>query len=181
MEMQPWLPTPPQQAALEANGPDPHGLPGIAIILNAIPLFDIVQFINTPAVRALGQSSVGAVGNAHGLAKLYAAAISEVDGKAPLLGLETLAEFSRLHTRGLDLVSGLKDHFALGFEAKHGQYPFLGEDAFGHSGWAGSEAFADPKSGLTYGYTRRRFPAFFAAPENARLAAAARRAAEALR
>jgi hypothetical protein len=36
-------------------------------------------------------------------------------------------------------------------------YPFLGQGAFGHSGAAGSQALADPRSGLAYGYNRRRF------------------------
>jgi hypothetical protein len=50
--------------------------------------------------------------------------------------------------------------------------------SFGHSGAAGAQAFADPGSGIAYGYVRRRF-AFpgGAAPENERLAAAVVRAA----
>ncbi|WP_433732972.1 hypothetical protein ACQP0C_11825 [Nocardia sp. CA-129566] len=37
--------------------------------------------------------------------------------------------------------------------------------------------FADPRSGLAYGYTRRRAAFGFSAPENDRLAAAVHRAA----
>jgi hypothetical protein len=72
-----------------------------------------------------------------------------------------------------------QDHFGLGFEAQGVRYPFLGTDAFGHSGAAGSQAFADPHSGIAYGYTRRRFafPPGGGAPENHRLAAAVLRAA----
>ena len=46
----------------------------------------------------------------------------------------------------------------------------LGPDAFGHCGVAASLGLADPRSGLAYGYVRRRF-AFpgGTAPENARL------------
>ena len=49
------------------------------------------------------------------------------------------------------------------------------------NGAGGSQAFADPWSGLAYGYTRRRF-AFpgGAAPENDRLARAVHMAALAL-
>ncbi|MEU6430286.1 hypothetical protein ABZ860_30710 [Microbispora sp. NPDC046973] len=36
------------------------------------------------------------------------------------------------------------------------RYPSLGADAFGHSGAVGAQAFADPPSGVSYSYTRRR-------------------------
>ena len=64
--------------------------------------------------------------------------------------------------------------FGLGFEVQGIRYPFLGPDAFGHSGAAGAQAFADPRSGVTYGYVRRRFPypPEGGALENHRLAAA---------
>jgi hypothetical protein len=65
---------------------------------------------------------------------VYAAAISKVDGRAPLLEPETLAEFTKLHPTGMDLVTGEHDHFPLGFEAGGVRYPFLGADAFGHCG-----------------------------------------------
>lgn len=81
---------------------------------------------------------------------------------------------------GVGTARGLEpDHFTLGFETEGVRYPALGATAFGHSGAAGSEAFADPRTGLTYGYTRRRF-AFpgGAAPENQRLVAAVARAAD---
>jgi len=69
--------------------------------------------------------------------------------------------------------------FGLGFQAT-GEvwYLFLGAGAFGHAGAGGSQAFADPRSGLAYGYTRRRiaFPGG-AAPENERLVKAVHSAA----
>jgi CubicO group peptidase (beta-lactamase class C family) len=85
-----------------------------------------------------------------------------------------------LRTPGTDLVTGQEDHFGLGFEYLAGQYPFLGEHSFGHSGATGSFAFADPASGVAYAYTRRRF-AFPSgqgeSPENRHLAEAVVRAA----
>ena len=168
-----------EQAALRASWPSPHGFMGIAYNLNAVPPTDPVAFPNSRAVRAGGQASAGGVGSARGLAALYAAATSEVGGRAPLLVPETLAEFSMLHTAGTDLVRGDGTAYALGFEAKGVQYPFLGATAFGHGGTAGCEAFADPRSGVTYGYTRRRCTPGWGAPENERLAAAVLRAATA--
>ncbi|MCZ0989423.1 serine hydrolase [Streptomyces diastatochromogenes] len=136
-----------------------------------------------PAERARrprqGPASVGGVSSARGLAGMYAAMISEVDGKAPLLKEDTVAEFGRLHSVGYDLVARTHKSYGLGFQATADTWhPFLGAGTIGHSGAAGSQAFADPRSGLAYGYTRRRF-AFpgGAAPENERLVLATHRAA----
>ncbi|MEV4257667.1 serine hydrolase domain-containing protein [Spirillospora sp. NPDC049652] len=135
----------------------PDSLMGIAFNLNASPPTDLVGFANTRAVRAAGPASSGSVGNARGLAAMYAAAIGEVDGRPPLLDAATLAEFTRPHTSGVDVVTGEHDHFLLGFEAMGVRYPVLGADAFGHSGAVGAQSFADPGSGVAYSYTRRRF------------------------
>jgi Beta-lactamase len=116
-----------------------------------------VTFANTRTVRAKGQASAGSVGNARGLAGMYAATISQVHGRAPLLSPEILAEFTKPHSPGTDLVTGEEDHFLLGFEAQGVRYRFLGPDAFGHSGAVGAQSFADPRSGIAYSYTRRRF------------------------
>jgi len=150
--------------------PDPHSLTGIAF---NVPT-DLVRFANTRAVRALGQSSAGSVGNARGLARMYAATMSGIGGRPPLLAPETLAEFTKPHSRGVDLVTGERDHFLLGFEAQAIRYPRLGATAFGHSGAVGAQAFADPRSGIAYSYTRRRFVAGggAGAPENGDLIAA---------
>ena len=45
-----------------------------------------------------------------------------------------------------------------------------GQGTFGHSGAGGQQAFADPRNGIAYAYSRRRFPfPAAAAPENDRL------------
>ncbi|GAA3159576.1 serine hydrolase domain-containing protein [Planomonospora alba] len=161
------------------GAPAPDSLTGIAFNLNATPPTDLVEFANTRAVRALGPTSSGSVGNARGLAALYAAAVSGIDGRPPLLAPATLAEFTKPHATGTDLVTGEPDHFLLGFEAQGVRYPPLGADAFGHSGAVGAQSFADPGSGVAYGYTRNRFAAGGGggAEENHRLIAAVLRAA----
>ncbi|WP_327672246.1 MULTISPECIES: serine hydrolase domain-containing protein [unclassified Streptomyces] len=175
----PMAPTPEQQALLAANRPSAGGLLPVAFNRAADPSFDIVDYANSRTVRALGPASGGGVGAARGLARLYAAALSGVDGAPALLKPETIAEFTERRWTGTDAVTGEPDHFTLGFETEGVRYPALGATAFGHAGAAGSEAFADPRTGLAYGYTRRRFgfpggPA----PENQRLVAAVARAAE---
>ncbi|MES4887613.1 serine hydrolase domain-containing protein [Streptomyces sp. NPDC096012] len=177
--VRPMLPTPAQQALLDELPTGPHTLAAIAFNRHGAEPTDLEGLANERLIRARGPASVGGVASARGLAGMYAAAISEVDGKAPLLKEDTVAEFGQIHSVGHDLVGRAHKSFGLGFQATADTWhPFLGAGAFGHSGVNGVQAFADPRSGLAYGYTRRRF-AFpgGAAPENNRLAAALHRAA----
>ncbi|MGW2228461.1 serine hydrolase domain-containing protein [Streptomyces formicae] len=176
----PMLPTPEEAERLAADVAPPGSVRDIAFNQHATPPTDLVAFGNAPKVVALGPTSSGGVGTARGVAGMYAAAISEVAGRPPFLKPETIAEFARVHYRGTDLVTGNDDVFGLGFEELSARYPFLGPDAFGHSGATGSLGFADPDSGVAYAYTRRRFgfpSGFGAGPENHRLAEAVVRAA----
>ncbi len=177
----PWRAAPEVAAAFAANSPNPYGIAGISYNLNAqgFTPADAMALPNHARLRRLGQASAGAVGNARGLAAMYAAATGGLDGRPPLLSLDTIAIVSEIHSGGIDLVRGERAPYALGFEAKGLIHPFLGVHAFGHTGSAGSDGFADPHSGLSYGYTRRRAAFAFNAPENARLAAALHRAAAA--
>ncbi|MEV4556185.1 serine hydrolase domain-containing protein [Kitasatospora sp. NPDC049285] len=166
-------------AAGPETGADPEppvpkdSLLAVAFNTHADEPTDLVAYANHRPLRALGPASAGGVANARAVAGLYAAAATGLDGREPLLTAATVAEFSRLHTPGVDLLFGQSDMFGLGFERMRTSYPFLGDTAFGHSGAAGSQAFADPVTGVAYGYVRRRFWAGGgAAPENARLAAA---------
>ncbi|NEW40215.1 beta-lactamase family protein [Nocardia cyriacigeorgica] len=174
----PWHAIPEREAAFAANSPNPNGMAGISYNLNArgFTAADVMALPNDRQLRRLGQASAGGVGSAHGLARMYAAAVSGVDGRPPLLSLGTIEVISEIHSSGTDLVRG-QAPYSLGFEAKGLLYQFLGVHAFGHAGSAGSDGFVDPHSALTYGYTRRRAAFAFNAPENARLAAAVHRAA----
>ncbi|MEU4690583.1 serine hydrolase domain-containing protein [Actinoplanes sp. NPDC023714] len=135
--------------------PDPASL--MAVSFNTTR-FDLLDYGNTRAVRALGASSGGGVGNARGVAGLYAAALRLLDG-------DTVATFARPYSLGSDLVTGEIDHFGLGFENLPVTYPFLGPRTIGHGGAAGSLGWADPDAEVAYGYVRRRFA--YPGPENA--------------
>jgi CubicO group peptidase (beta-lactamase class C family) len=175
----PWRASAEMEAAFAANSPAPHGIAGISYNLNArgFTAAHVMALPNNTTLRRLGQGSAGGVGSANGVAAMYAAAITGLDDREPLLSLETIATISAIHSSGADLVRGAQAPYALGFEAKSLLYPFLGAHAFGHTGSAGSDGFADPHSGLAYGYTRRRAAFAFNAGENTRLAAALHRAA----
>lgn len=178
----PMTPTPAQQAELDAEPSGPHTLASIAFNSQVPEPGELTDFPNARVVRASGQSSAGGVASARGLAGMYAAAISTVDGRPPLLKPDTIAEVGQIHSIGHDLVTRAFRAFGLGFQATaENLYPFLGAGTFGHSGAGGSQAFADPRSGLAYGYTRRRmaFPGG-AAPENEGLVRAVHTAALAL-
>lgn len=176
---QPMMPNPAQQAEAELRRSGPHTLPSIAHNQHAPTPTDLESLPNDRAVRASGPASVGGVASARGLAGMYAAMISEVDEKAPLLKGDTLAEFGQPHSTGQDLVCRSHVVFGLGFECTaETWHPFLGAGTVGHCGASGAQAFADPRAGLAYGYTRRRFAyPGGAAPENDRLAAAVHEAA----
>lgn len=84
LAVRPMNPTPEQQAELGAHPFDPKGLQAVAF---NVPT-DLVAWINTPSVRALGPASVGGVGSARALAGMYAATLSEfaVEARSPHAG-----------------------------------------------------------------------------------------------
>jgi CubicO group peptidase (beta-lactamase class C family) len=167
-------------ATVSSPPPGAETLAGIALNLHADPPTDLVAFANSRTVRRLGQASIGGVANARGIARLYAAALSGVDGFAPLLHPRTITDFATAGGPARDLLTGVTgNRFGLGFEALTTLRPFLGPAAFGHFGAAGSLGFADPRSGVAYGYTRDRFAPPGGAVENDQLAAAAVQAVDA--
>ncbi|WP_129309349.1 serine hydrolase domain-containing protein [Streptomyces sp. L2] len=170
--VRPMRPTPVQRAALDALPSGPHTLTSIALNGHTADPTDLANLPNEPLIRAKGPASFGAVASARGLAGMYAAMISEVDGQAPLLKQDTVAEFGQPHSVGYDLVARAHRSYGLGFQATSDTwYPFLGAGTIGHSGASGSQSFADPHTGLTYAYTRRTCAhPLGPAPENARLA-----------
>jgi CubicO group peptidase (beta-lactamase class C family) len=177
--VQPMEPTPEQQAELDAVPTGPHTLASIAFNTHVPMPGELADYPNSRAVRANGPASAGGVASARGLAGMYAAAVSGLGGRPPLLKPDTVAEVGQIHSTGQDLVSRTYKSFGLGFQAVSDPwYPLVGAGSFGHAGASGSQAFADPRSGLAYGYTRRRF-AFpgGAAPENVRLVRAVHTAA----
>ncbi|MEU6989331.1 serine hydrolase domain-containing protein [Streptomyces sp. NPDC046465] len=168
----PMDPTPEQQVLLATTETGPQSLTAVAFNRHGTEPTDLEALPNSRPVRAKGPASVGGVASARGLAGMYAAAVTGIEGRESLLTPETVAEFGQVQSVGYDLVSRAHKVFAVGFQAtSDALFPFLGAGSIGHSGAGGSQAFADPSSGLAYGYARRRF-AFpgGSAPENERLA-----------
>lgn len=165
-----YLAVQPALATPQPPAPGPDSLPGIAFNRHHPRNPELWQLPNFRVVRAGGPASLGGVASARGMARMYAAAISQVDGMAPLLAPDTAAAFAQIQSAGHDLVVREHKAFGVGFHATSEVYPVLGLGAFGHSGAGGQQAFADPRNGIAYGYSRRRFPcASGPGPENDRL------------
>ena len=140
----------------------------------------IMELPNQRTVRAAGMSAAGGVGTAEGLARLYAAALTGVDGSAPLLTAETVSVMSQEQVWGLDRMSGLDNAFAVVFMKPHVSRNFGSHRAFGHEGANAALGFADPAYGLGFGYIPQRAEDGRTQGKAHRLAAEVRRAASAL-
>jgi CubicO group peptidase (beta-lactamase class C family) len=92
------------------------------------------------------------------LARLMGALSTDgrLDGK-PILSPGTVAEASRERIAGDDLVLPYRMSWGAGFMRNEGLNIYgPGRNAFGHSGWGGSCAFADPDKRISGAYTMNR-------------------------
>jgi CubicO group peptidase (beta-lactamase class C family) len=99
--------------------------------------------------------STNGICTASALARFYAALIGEVDGHR-VLTPETIAAATTQHTSGPDRVTLLPLHLGLGFSLPTPLAPWLPATAFGFSGLGGSIGFADPATGLAFGYVMNK-------------------------
>ncbi|HKA15454.1 MAG TPA: serine hydrolase domain-containing protein [Myxococcota bacterium] len=144
-------PAEPEQRALRAKfmGPDTllgRALEGPSGVLPYGPIW------NTRALHAAELPSSNGIATARGLARFYASLIGDVDGVHRLLSEPIVAAAAAPQVEGPDKVILVPTRFASGFALP----PMLSLDApdtaFGHPGAGGSLGFADPASGLAFGY-----------------------------
>jgi len=121
--------------------------PQIAALANP-PLDPLLP--NDPAWRAADLASANGHSNAAALARLYTHFYRGGVGK------DALAMATRARIEGVDLVLGLPARWAAGFLLNSDGIYGPNEAAFGHSGWGGSFAFADPAADLAMSYTMNR-------------------------
>ncbi|RKR30315.1 serine hydrolase domain-containing protein [Arthrobacter oryzae] len=155
---------------------DPLSLDGLT---SNAPVSTIMELPNHRAVRASGMSSAGGVGSAAGLARLYAAATTGVDGSPAFLSPGTIDLMAAEQVWGLDRCSGSDNAFAVVFMKPQPGRNFGSHLAFGHEGANASLGFADPGYGLGFGYVPRRSEEGRTNGRAQRLSAAVRRAAHA--
>ncbi|MBQ0988430.1 beta-lactamase family protein [Streptomyces sp. F63] len=106
---------------------------------------------DSPEVQAAELPASNGIGTAHGLARMYAALIGEVDG-VRLLTSETLASATKEQASGKDQVMLIPSRFSSGYMLPTETNPMIGPNSFGHTGRGGSLGFADPVQGIAFGY-----------------------------
>ncbi len=115
-----------------------------------------VQDMNTPAAWQAALPAMGGVGGARGLAAFYQAVL----GYLPGFSEDVRRWMSTPLIQGHDQVLLTPTRFTCGFqmdplgpdEVKQRRHYGRSPRAFGHPGAGGSHAFADPDSGLSFGY-----------------------------
>ncbi|MEA2526418.1 MAG: hypothetical protein QOF73_3645 [Thermomicrobiales bacterium] len=113
--------------------------------------------MNRPEVRQACLPAYGLCANARSLARVYASLIGDGVNSVRLLPPARVCEASTLQVDGIDASAGTPLRFGLGYglggpDSSTG--PRL--SAFGHGGYGGAHAFADPDYGLAVGLTKNR-------------------------
>lgn len=122
----------------------------------ANPILDPMD-ANLAFWRASPMPSVNAFATAESLARLYSALVVSGDFEGHrLISSKTIAEATQLRIDSQDLVLGMKAKWAAGFLLNVHQLYGDNPSAFGHSGWGGSLAFADPSRELAVSYVMNR-------------------------
>ncbi|MFJ9732982.1 serine hydrolase domain-containing protein [Streptomyces sp. NPDC101171] len=112
---------------------------------------------NAPAYRAAALPASNGIATADGLARFYASLIGEVDGGARLFTPATMELARAEQSAGPDRVLVVGTRFGLGFMLHGSASPLLSPGSFGHPGRGGSLAFADPETGVAFGYVTNGF------------------------
>lgn len=111
---------------------------------------------NAPRILATEMPAVNGVFTADALARMYGAlANGGADGDRRLLSTETVQRLGRVQTRDSDIVLGLRMRWRLGYHHAFGTGQ-AAPMAFGHFGYGGSGAWADPQRGLSVGFVTNR-------------------------
>ncbi|MFE2063762.1 serine hydrolase domain-containing protein [Streptomyces sp. NPDC059467] len=112
---------------------------------------------NDPAYRAAALPASNGIATADGLARFYAALIGEVDGGRRLFTPETMEPARTEQSAGPDRVLVISTRFGLGYMLHGSASPLLSPTSFGHPGRGGALGFADPESGVAFGYVTNGF------------------------
>ncbi|MEV6192726.1 serine hydrolase domain-containing protein [Streptomyces sp. NPDC051920] len=111
---------------------------------------------NDPAYRAAVLPASNGIATADGLARFYAALTGQVDG-VRLFTPETLSAARSEQSAGPDRILVVNTRFGLGYMLHGGASPLLSPGSFGHPGRGGALGFADPESGIAFGYVTNGF------------------------
>lgn len=112
---------------------------------------------NDPGYRAAALPASNGIATADGLARFYASLIGEVDGGTRLFTPRTMELARTEQSAGPDRVLVVNTRFGLGHMLHGAAAPLLSPGSFGHPGRGGPLAFADPESGVAFGYVTNGF------------------------
>ena len=109
--------------------------------------------MNSPIWRTCEIASGSGHGNPRGVARIYGAAVGEVDGVS-LLGRETLENMITEQHNQIELLQDRPYHQALGVLLNTPEAVYMGPNprSFGHHGLGGSIGFGDPDAKLGFSY-----------------------------
>ncbi|MDI3403478.1 serine hydrolase domain-containing protein [Streptomyces cavernicola] len=107
---------------------------------------------NSAEYRAAELPASNGIATARALARFYAGLIGEVDGHARLFAPATVALARTEESAGPDRVLVVNTRFGPGYMLHGPASPLLAPGSFGHPGRGGPLAFADPESGVGFGY-----------------------------
>ncbi|MFG2501433.1 serine hydrolase domain-containing protein [Streptomyces sp. NPDC048441] len=107
---------------------------------------------NDAGYRAAVLPASNGIATAASLARFYAALTGEVDGGARLFTPSTVELARGEVSAGADRVLVVNTRFGLGYMLHGGASPLLSPGSFGHPGRGGALGFADPESGMAFGY-----------------------------
>jgi CubicO group peptidase (beta-lactamase class C family) len=143
---------------------------------------------NDPAYRAASLPSSNGIATAEGLARFYAALIGEVEDeaggavKSARLWTPATTDLARAEeSAGPDRTLVVNTRFGLGYMLHGTASPLLGPTSFGHPGRGGPLGFADPESGIAFGYVTNGFRKTVTADPRAQSLVRAVRAVRAVR
>lgn len=113
--------------------------------------------VNTPAWRSASIPSTNSHGTARAVATLYDVFLRRDPAQGGLVGPGLRAEALLTQSEGPDRVLGKPSRFGLGFQLPQANRRIGGSaSCFGHYGYGGSLGFADPETGIAFGYLMNR-------------------------
>lgn len=153
----PLFPETPRYLRWPLTGRAVHTLPFTSEFAEALLVhgFDRLWFEDERRILETQMPAVNGVFTARSLARMYGALANQgtVD-RVRLLGPETVHEAGRIQTRMWDAVLNVPMRWRLGYHHAFSVPPV--RMAFGHFGYGGSGAWADPETGLSLGFVTNR-------------------------
>ncbi|GAB3155072.1 serine hydrolase domain-containing protein [Micromonospora sonneratiae] len=126
-----------------------------SLVMRSVTVTTTPLDMNDPAVWAAEIPAVNGICTARALARFYAGLIGEVDG-VRILDADTLAAATAEQANGIDRVLRTPTRPALGFGLPLPDMAWWSPAAFGFPGHGGSLGYADPATGIAFGYLMNR-------------------------